>query len=605
MREGAAAVMLFVYVPNAPPNAPMECMTMLAPNRSPTFLELYTPKLHTVLREPYGFRDFRADILAGLTVAIVALPLSMAIAIASGVTPERGLYTSIVGGFLVSALGGSRFQIGGPAGAFIVLVAATVSAHGVDGLILATILSGMMMLALGFLRLGTFIKYIPYPVTVGFTAGIAVIIFSGEIAELFGLTLSGKEPGPIVPKLVALAQAAPTINPAAVAIAALSIAAIVAVRRFRPHWPSYLIAVALGSLVAWLFGLHVETIGSRFGGIPSTLPAPHLPMLSLGKVLEMLPAAVSFTLLGSIESLLSAVVADSMTGRRHRSNAELVAQGCANIASGLFGGICVTGTIARTATNVRAGARGPVAGMMHSLFLLLFIVVAAPLAAYIPLAALAAVLSVVAWHMAEKHQFATLLRASRGDAVVLLTTFLLVVFRDLTEGILIGFVLSTLLFLHRMAQAVEVDQGKAVPEEDIADGQNGNGRRPYDVALATDPDIVVYRISGAFFFGAAATVAAALDRIGEHPKAYVIDFSSVSVIDSTAAATIEGFARKALRHDALVYVAGALPAVRRVLLTHGVRPPRVRFAASLDDARSAARSKIQGQAGTESADMEQ
>jgi SulP family sulfate permease len=572
----------------------MECTAMLAPNRSPTptFLELYTPKLHTVLRERYGFTEFRADILAGLTVAIVALPLSMAIAIASGVSPERGLYTSIVGGFLVSALGGSRFQIGGPAGAFIVLVAATVDAHGVDGLILATVMAGLMMLALGFLRLGTFIKYIPYPVTVGFTAGIAVIIFSGELVDLFGLKLAGKEPGPLIPKLAALFDAAPTVNPAAVTLAVLSIGIIVATRRFRPHWPSYLIAVALGSVVAWLFGFHVETIGTRFGGIPNAPPLPHLPILSAGKILEMLPAAVSFTLLGSIESLLSAVVADSMTGRRHRSNAELVAQGFANIASGLFGGICVTGTIARTATNVRAAARGPLAGMSHSLFLLLFVVVAAPLAAYIPLAALAAVLAVVAWNMAEKHQFATLLRASRGDAVVLLSTFLLVVFRDLTTGILVGFALSTLLFLHRMARAVEVEQGMPVAEEDVADAQNGNRRTPYDVALATDPDIVVYRISGAFFFGAAATVAAALDRIGEQPKAYVIDFSAVSVIDSTAVATIEGFARKAQRHHAFVYVAGALPAVRRNLQTHGVRPPDVGFAASLDEAMAAARAKI-------------
>jgi sulfate permease, SulP family len=568
---------------------------MLAPNRSPSFVELYTPKLRTVLSEQYGFRDFKADILAGLTVAIVALPLSMAIAIASGVSPERGIYTSIIGGFLVSALGGSRFQIGGPAGAFIVLVAATVNQHGVDGLILATILSGVMMLAIGFLRLGTFIKYIPYPVTVGFTAGIAVIIFAGELSDLFGLKLAGKEPGPLIPKFAALFDAAATVNLAAVTVAALALGAIVAVRRWRPHWPAYLIAVALGSIAAWAFHLPIETIGTRFGGIPDSLPAPHLPMLSLDKVMEMIPAALSFTLLGSIESLLSAVVADSMTGRRHRSNAELVAQGVANIASGLFGGICVTGTIARTATNVRAGARGPIAGMAHSLFLLLFVLVAAPLAGYIPLAALAAVLCAVAWNMAEKHQFATLLRASRGDAVILLATFLLVVFRDLTEGILVGFGLGTLLFMHRMAQTVAVEQAKPTVEDDMADTADGKRRTPYDVALATDRDIIVYRISGAFFFGAAASVAAALDRIGEQPKAYVIDFSAVSVIDSTAAATIEGFASKARRHYASVHIAGALPAVRRILLTHGVRPPDVRFAANLDEAVAAARATIAGQ----------
>jgi sulfate permease, SulP family len=291
-----------------------------------------------------------------------------------------------------------------------------------------------------------------------------------------------------------------------------------------------------------------------------------------------------------------------MSGRRHRSNVELVAQGVANVASALFGGICVTGTIARTATNVRAGARGPIAGMTHSLFLLAFVLVAAPLAAYIPLATLAAVLCAVAWNMAEKHQFATLLRASRGDAVILLATFLLVVFRSLTEGILVGFGLGALLFVHRMAQSVAVDQGKPLPEGDLPDGNDGDPRTPYDATIATDPDVIVYRISGAFFFGAAASVAAALDRIGEHPKAYVIEFSAVSVIDSTAAATIEGFVRKARRNHALVYIAGALPAVRRILLTHGVRPPDVRFAAGLDDAIAAAHARIKDHAAGEPAE---
>jgi sulfate permease, SulP family len=564
---------------------------MLAPNRSPSFVELYTPKLYTVLREGYGLRDFRADFFAGLTVAIVALPLSMAIAIACGVSPERGLYTSIVGGFLVSALGGSRFQIGGPAGAFIVLIAATLNAHGLDGLILATMMAGLILVAVGLLRLGTFVKYIPYPVTIGFTSGIAVIIFSGELSDLFGLKLPGKEPGPLVPKLLALFDAASTVSPSTVTVAAVSLAAIIAVRRWRPHWPAYLIAVVLASFAAWTFHIHVDTIASRFGGIPSLLPMPHLPEFSRGKLVEMMPSALAFALLGSIESLLSAVVADSMTGRRHRSNAELVAQGIANMASALFGGICVTGTIARTATNVRAGARGPVAGMLHALLLLVFVLVAAPLAGFIPLAALAAVLCAVAWNMAEKHQFATLIRASWGDALVLLATFALVIFRDLTEGIVVGFCLGTLLFMHRMANAIDVERGKPMIEEDVPDLRNGNERQPYDAKLASDPDIIVYRISGAFFFGAAATVAAALDRIGEHPKAYVIDFSAVSVIDSTAAATIEGFVRKARRRNALVCIAGSLPAVRRALLTHAVRPPHVHFYISLDAAIAAARDR--------------
>jgi SulP family sulfate permease len=561
----------------------------MASPHTPTFIELYSPKLVTVLREGYALRDLKSDMVAGLTVAIVALPLSMAIAIASGVTPDRGLYTAIIGGFIISLLGGSRFQIGGPAGAFIVLVAATVATHGVEGLLLATMISGLILLAIGLLRLGTFIKYIPYPVTVGFTAGIAIIIFASQVKDLLGLTLAGAEPGPIIPKLAALAEALPTLSGAAVGIALLSMGIIIAVRKLKPGWPGFLIAVAVASVAAWALGLPVETIGTRFGGIPRSLPLPHLPEISVEKIVAVLPSAVSFALLGGIESLLSAVVADSMTGRRHRSNAELVAQGLANIFSPLFGGFCVTGTIARTATNVRAGARGPISGMLHSLFLLLFMLVAAPLASFIPLPALAGLLAMVAWNMAEKHAFAVLLRASRGDAIVLLATFLLVVFRDLTEGILVGFGLGALLFLHRMAQAVAVDTHQDLIPADEAD--NG-GRQRYETAIATDPNIAIHRISGAFFFGAAAGVAAALDRIGVHPKAHIIDVSSVPILDSTAATTIEAFVRKSQRHGALVFVAGAQPAIERVLLTHGVKPPLVGFKASLEEAFDAAQRQV-------------
>jgi SulP family sulfate permease len=559
---------------------------MAAPTLEPGFADLFTPKLVTVLRERYRLADLRADAIAGLTVAIVALPLSMAIAIASGVTPDRGLYTSIVGGFIVSALGGSRFQIGGPAGAFIVLVSATVAQHGVDGLLLASLMSGLMLLAIGWLRLGTFIKYIPYPVTVGFTAGIAVIIFASQIKELLGLSLD-KEPGPFIPKIMAIGSALPSTNLAAVLIAGLSIAIIVALRRYRPHWPGFIIAVAAATLGAVLFGLPVETVGSRFGGIPQLLPAPQLPAISLDKVVTVLPHALSFALLGCIESLLSAVVADSMSGRRHRSNCELVAQGAANLAAPLFGGFCVTGNIARTATNIRAGARGPIAGMLHSVFLLAAMLIAAPLAYYIPLAALAGVLAVVAWNMAEKHAFAMLVRTSRGDAVVLLVTFLLVVFRDLTEGIIAGFAVGTLLFLHRMAQGVAVEHGVPAVEPDRGDFAD-NTRTPYDVAMATDPAVVVVRISGAFFFGAAAGVGGALDRIGEQPKAYVIDFSAVPMLDSTGATTIEGFVRKADKQGGAIFIAGAKRPILRALLAHGVRPPRVRFRKTLADAVTAA-----------------
>ncbi|MER9442668.1 SulP family inorganic anion transporter [Mesorhizobium sp. M0340] len=548
----------------------------------PTFSELFTPKLVTVLREGYTLTHFKADAIAGLTVAIVALPLSMAIAIASGVTPERGLYTSIIGGFLVSALGGSRFQIGGPAGAFIVLVAATVGRVGVDGLLLATMMAGVFLLAIGYLRLGTYIKFIPYPVTVGFTAGIAVIIFSGQIVELFGLKLAGKEPGPLVPKLMAIGEAAGTINLAATAVAALTIITIATLRRFRPKWPAMLIAIGLASLVVALLAMPAETIGTRFGGIPRSLQWPAFPPLSLDRIIDVLPDAIAFALLGAIESLLSAVVADGMTGRRHRSNCELVAQGFANIASALFGGICTTGTIARTATNVRAGAHGPVSGMMHSAILLALMLLAAPLASYIPLAALAGVLAVVCWNMFEKQAFATLLRASRGDALVLMATFLIVIFRDLTEGIVVGFALGSILFIDRMAKSIAVEADhQSLVQEDVADRASA-----YDSSEASDADTVVYRISGAFFFGAASTVGTVLDRIADQRKNFILDCSAVPFFDSTAANVIEGAAHKAKRAGVRFIISGASPQTRRMLINHGVKRPLVTYAASITDARA-------------------
>lgn len=535
--------------------------------------EQFTPKLVTVLREGYGRRELSADAIAALTVAIVALPLSMAIAIASGVAPERGLYAAIIGGFLVSALGGSRHQIGGPAGAFIVLVAGTVATHGVEGLLVATLLSGVILMLAGWLRLGTYIRYIPYPVTVGFTAGIAAIIFASQIRDLLGLQLAGPEPAPLWPKLEALAVSLFTFTPAAIGVSLLTIAIIVGLRRWRPRWPNLLVAVFVASLAAFALQWPVETIGTRFGGLPQSLPMPALPIHDWRQVVTMLPVAASFALLGAIESLLSAVVADSMSGRRHRSNGELVAQGVANIGSSLFGGLVVTGTIARTATNVRSGAHGPVSGMLHALFLLAFVLFAAPLAAYVPLAALAGVLATVAWNMAEKHAFVTLLRSSRADSVVLLVTFGLTLFRDLTEGIVVGFALSALLFIHRMSHAVGVE---GVEFERDAEA----GAAAYDAGR----DTVVYRITGAFFFGAAASVAAALDRIAERPRWFVLDFSGVDVIDSTAATTIEGFVRKQRTRGAGVFIVGASRPVRTELLAHGVREPEVHFRADVQSA---------------------
>jgi SulP family sulfate permease len=558
----------------------------------PSFAELFTPKLVTVLREGYDLKALRADAIAALTVAIVALPLSMAIAIGSGTTPERGLFTAIVGGFLISLLGGSRFQIGGPAGAFIVLVASAVDRHGIDGVLLATLVAGVFLVMAGYLRLGSFIKFIPYPVTVGFTAGIAVIIAASQLKDLLGLTLASKEPGDLIPKIETLARAIDTINPAAVGIALLTIGLIAGLKRLRPHWPGMLTAVVITGLATWAFALPLETIASRFGGLPSMLPAPHLPAFSLAKLQAVLPDALAFALLGAIESLLSAVVADGMTGRRHRSNCELVAQGVANIASALFGGICATGTIARTATNVRAGARGPIAGMLHSLFLLVFMLLAAPLAAHIPLAALGGVLAVVAWNMAEKHDFATLLRSSRGDAVVLLATFLLTVFRDLTEGIVVGFSLGAVLFIHRMANANGIEAHVPVVPKDRADSEGS--RTPYDSSLATDSAVVVYRLTGAFFFGTASTVGAVLDRLADRHKAFILDFTAVPFVDSTAANVIAGIGRKAEREGVRVFLTGAAPTIRAALSIAGARPPHIEYRSTIEEAVRDAHALVSG-----------
>ncbi len=531
--------------------------------------EEFTPKLVSALREGYSFPALRKDTIAGLTVAIVALPLSMAIAIASHASPEKGLYTAIVGGFIISAFGGSRFQVGGPAGAFIVLLASIIDRFGYDGLLLVTLMAGIILLGIGLLRLGTYIKYVPHPVTIGFTAGIAVIIFVNQIKELLGLTLPGAEPAALIPKLHSLWMSLPGLNSSAAILAGLSIGIILVLRKYRPHWPGFLIAVVTTSVLAFVLKLDVETILTRFGGIPRSLPIPSLPSVSYEKIIVLLPSALAVALLGGIESLLSAVVADSMSGRRHRPNMELVAQGLANIASSVFGGIPATGTIARTATNVRAGAHGPVAGILHAAFILLFMLVAAPLAGYIPLSALAAILVIVAWNMAEKAEFKLLLLNSKADAAVLLATFLLVVFVDLPTGIVVGVVLGCLLFMHRMAEAIVVET------------QHHQGQ-PTDVEYKIEPGIIIHRISGAFFFGAASIVSAALERINEAPKAFILDFAQVPFVDSSAAHSLQGFLKKAAKQGTPVYLTGASLHVRRELIASGIKKPDVFYRQSIE-----------------------
>jgi len=525
----------------------------------PHFLNEFKPKLMSMIREGYDFGDFRADVLAGLTVAIVALPLSMAIAIASGVGPERGLYTTVIGGFLVSLLGGSRFQIGGPAGAFIILVSACVMQIGLPGLILATFLSGLMLMALALLRAGTYVLFIPYPVTVGFSAGIALIIFASQVKDLFGLTLTGVEPGELIAKSETLWAARDTASMAAVAVSLGTLAVILGLKRVAPKAPNLLLAVALSAVIVAALGLPVETIYSRFGTLPRVLPLPALPGFAPDAVLAALPWAFSFTLLGAIESLLAALVADGMSGRRHRPNAELLAQGIANMGAAIFGGFCVTGTIARTATNVRSGSRGPVSGMLHAVFVGLFMLIAAPMAGYIPLAALAAMLAVVAWNMAEKEAIWQLLRSSRADAVVLLATFLLVVFRDLPSGIVVGFALGGLVFIQRMSDTASFNLSNDADDP---------------IAPA---DCVVYRLHGPYFFGASARLGTLLDKVTEHPRAFVIDFSDVPFVDSTGARSFELLAHKIARKGGRLFLTATRPDVKQSLIHAGVNEPQVRF----------------------------
>lgn len=524
----------------------------------------FVPKLYTTLRQGYGITDLRQDAVAGLTVAIVALPLAMALAIASGATPEKGLLTAVVAGFLISALGGSRFQIGGPTGAFVVVVFNVIQQHGYDGLVLATLMAGAMLIVAGLARLGTWIKYIPEPVVTGFTAGIAVIIFSSQIKDLFGLSMA-EVPAEFFAKWGAFWDARHTINPANVAVAAASLALIVGLRRYAPKLPGFLIAVAAGALATAALGLPIDTIGSRFGGIPATFPMPELPTVTLARVQELLPSAFTIAFLAGVESLLSAVVADGMTGRRHRSNCELVAQGIANSASALFGGMPATGAIARTATNIRSGAKSPVSGMLHAVFVLVFMLVFAPLANTIPLASLAPVLVIVAWNMSEIDRFRHLMSGPWGDRIVLLLTFGLTVAVDLTVAIEVGVVLAAILFMHRMTEVVAIGTpGQSIIEED-EDDLAGAPRGAYSQRAGLPAGVEVFQMRGPLFFGVASRISDVIERIAGSPKVFILRMREVPMIDATGAGKMEEFIDKCRRHGTALIISGLQPQPESVL----------------------------------------
>lgn len=540
-------------------------------------LTQFTPKLFTILKNGYGKGELRSDLLAGLTVAIVALPLAMALAIASGTSPDKGLVTAVIAGFLISLLGGSRVQIGGPTGAFVVVVFNVIATHGYDGLVLATLMAGVILVASGYARFGQVIKYIPYPVITGFTAGIAVIIASSQVKDFLGLKLQSV-PADFIPKWVAYFENIHTTNLATLTIGLFSLAIIIVLRKKAPKLPGYLIAVVVSSVVVTIFSIPIETIGSRFPHIPSGLPYPEFPAFSFEKFKAVIPSAFTIAFLAGIEALLSAVVADGMTGYKHRSNQELVGQGIANIASAFFGGLPATGAIARTATNIRSGAKTPVAGILHAVFLLLFMMLASDVMKYVPMAALAAILFIVAWGMSEIRHFIHIFKLSRSDRMVMILTFLLTVLVDLTVAIGVGVTLASLLFMMHMSKAVEISSGIGSDEE--------------DQRLSLPPNVEVFRITGPVFFGVSGELIDVLKRMGQMPRVLIVRMRLVPFLDASGASALEDLVKKcaASGTDVIFSSLQSQPQemISRLHLSHSVR-----YAGSYEEALNLSRSIIE------------
>lgn len=541
---------------------------------------LWLPKLVTVLREGYTARDFGSDSIAGLTVAIVALPLAIALAIASGTTPEKGLVTAIVAGFLISALGGSRYQIGGPTGAFIPIVYAIILKFGFDGLVLATLMAGFMLIIAGYLKVGTLMRYMPQPLITGFTSGIAVIIFASQIKDLFGLQIE-RLPAEFWPKMQMLAANFDSFNAYALNMSLSTITVVVISRKLSAKIPGFLVAVILASAITAAFNVPVDTIGSRFGAIPGHLPMPTFPEFGLQRAIELFPSALTIAFLAGVESLLSAVVADGMTGGRHRSNAELIGQGIANTASALFGGLPATGAIARTAANIRSGGRSPVSGIMHALFLLLFVLALSRWIAYVPLPALAGLLVVVAWNMSEHKHFFHTLSAPKGDRLVLLLTFLLTVFVDLTLAIEVGMVVAAFVFMARMAQTVEVsaDLSTTVNTDENGDAdENQRSQLP--------PGVEVFQIRGPLFFGAVEQLDNILDQFPKAPSVFILRMRLVPLVDASGVHALKTLANRCRHIGSILVISGLQPQPKRVLqqMAFVAMPGELQFAENFEEA---------------------
>ncbi len=529
----------------------------------------FVPKSWDFLNGKYSWRLFKSDLAAGLTVGLVALPLAMVFAIAAGLPPERGLYTAIVAGFLTSLLGGSRFQIGGPTGAFVVIIYSIMQRNEYAGLVAITLLAGIILLGAAFCRLGNLIKYIPYPLVTGFTTGIAVVIFSSQIKDFLGLTID-KLPADFIPKWMAIIAALPTFDLITCAVASGTLLFIILIRHFVPALPWGISSVALATFITWGFHLPVETIATRFGGISGTLPLPALPNCSalLQNWHLLLMDAITIAFLAGIESLLSAMVADGMAGTRHRSNCELMAQGVANIGSVLCGGIPTTGAIARTATNVKTGGKTPVAGMIHAITLLVILLAFAPIVSQISIAVLSAVLMMVAWNMSEIDHFRHLFRAPAGDVIVLLTTFFLTVLVDLTVAVQIGMVLAAFLFMKRMADL------SGVVKLSVTEPEEPEHEEEYELGVLEHhklpPGVEVYEITGPFFFGVADSLKDLLTNLERPPQIFILRMRKVPVIDASGMHALKEFYFKCARDKTTLLLSGVAPSLHKLLKKFGV-----------------------------------
>ncbi len=525
----------------------------------------FVPKLFTILREGITREQILKDISAGVIVGIVALPLAIAFAIASGVPPEKGLYTAIIAGFIISAFGGSRVQIGGPTGAFIVIVYGIVQEFGVPGLTAATLIAGVMIVLMGFARLGSVLKYIPYSLVVGFTSGIALIIFSSQVKDFLGLQM-GAVPAGFIDKWLAYGQHFGSVNFYAIGIAAGTIFITLFFSKITGKIPGSLIAIILATLAVQFFEIPVETIASRFGSIPSSLPSPETPALTFHDIQRLISPAFTIAMLGAIESLLSAVVADGMIGGSHRSNMELVAQGAANVASAIFGGIPATGAIARTATNVKNGGRTPIAGIVHALMLLVIMLFVGQWAKLIPMACLAGILVVVAYNMSEWHAFLSLTKGPRHDVLILLTAFFLTVLVDLTVAIEIGVVLSAFLFMRRMAKISEVT---AISE--LATGEQADEEITFAAEQVGQlPGVQIFEVNGPLFFGAAHKFKETLGKINVRPKIVIFRLRHVPFIDATGLYSFKTMLKELQAQKVKIILSGARPEVRAELQQGGI-----------------------------------